>query len=107
MSHIVTVETEVRDHAAVAAACRRLALAEPAQGTAHAGAMAVAVGSWATESLLAAQQAYQAPSTGQRIKSGTKLGDDYRARSLPVAKWRFYQAGVRLAMLLNEVYLEK
>ncbi len=35
MSHIVTVKTEVRDHAAVAAACRRLALPEPVQGTAH------------------------------------------------------------------------
>ena len=35
MSHIVTVKTEVRDHAAVAAACRRLALAEPARGTAQ------------------------------------------------------------------------
>src|ERR1700683_5615028 len=32
-SHIVTVKTEVRDHAAVAAACRRLALPEPVQGS--------------------------------------------------------------------------
>lgn len=35
MSHIVTIKTEVRDHAAVAAACRRLALPEPAMGTAQ------------------------------------------------------------------------
>ena len=35
MSHIVTIKTEVRDHAAVAAACRRLALPEPVQGTAE------------------------------------------------------------------------
>ncbi len=35
MSHIVTVKTEVRDQAAVAGACRRLALPEPVQGTAH------------------------------------------------------------------------
>ena len=35
MSHIVTVKTEVRDHAAVAAACRRLSLPSPVQGTAH------------------------------------------------------------------------
>ena len=34
MSHIVTIKTEVRDGAAVAAACRRLALPEPAVGTA-------------------------------------------------------------------------
>ena len=35
MSHIVTIKTEVRDHAAVAAACRRLTLPEPAHGTAQ------------------------------------------------------------------------
>ena len=35
MSHIVTIKTEVRDGAAVAAACRRLALPEPAMGTAQ------------------------------------------------------------------------
>ena len=34
MSHIVTVATEVRDPLAVAAACRRLGLPEPAHGTA-------------------------------------------------------------------------
>ena len=35
MSHIVTIKTEVRDGAAVAAACRRLALPRPAMGTAQ------------------------------------------------------------------------
>jgi hypothetical protein len=35
LSHIVTLKTEVRDHAAVAAACRRLALPEPVQGMAQ------------------------------------------------------------------------
>ena len=34
MSHIVSIQTEVRDPAAVAAACRRLGLPEPAHGTA-------------------------------------------------------------------------
>jgi S1/P1 Nuclease len=52
--------------------------------------------------LLAARQAYQDPATGQRIKPGAKLGDEYQARSLPVAKRRLYQAGVRLAWVLNE-----
>jgi hypothetical protein len=33
LSHIVTIATEVRDQTAVVAACRRLALAEPVQGT--------------------------------------------------------------------------
>ncbi len=35
---------------------------------------------------------------------GGRLGDDDRARSLAVAKRRLYQAGVRLAMRLNEVF---
>jgi hypothetical protein len=35
LSHIVTIKTEVRDPGAVAAACRRLALPEPVQGTAN------------------------------------------------------------------------
>ena len=37
------------------------------------------------------------------MKPGTKLGDAYQARSLPVAKRRLYQAGVRLEWVLNEV----
>jgi nuclease S1 len=59
---------------------------------------------WATESLLAARQAYQDPVSGQRIKPGAKLGDDYQAKSLPVAKRRLYQAGVRLAWVLNQAF---
>ena len=35
MSHIVTIKTEVRDHAAVSAACRRLELPSPVSGTAQ------------------------------------------------------------------------
>ena len=35
MSHIVTIEAEARDPAAVAAACRRLGLPEPVTGTAR------------------------------------------------------------------------
>jgi hypothetical protein len=34
MSHIVTVQTKLRDLAAIAAACQRLGLAAPTQGTA-------------------------------------------------------------------------
>ena len=34
MSHVVSIKTEVRDPQAVAAACRRLDLPEPAHGTA-------------------------------------------------------------------------
>jgi hypothetical protein len=35
LSHIVAIQTEVRDGAAVAAACRRLGLTEPVPGTAQ------------------------------------------------------------------------
>jgi hypothetical protein len=35
LSHIVTIKTEVRDQAAVSAACRRLELPLPIQGTAQ------------------------------------------------------------------------
>jgi hypothetical protein len=35
MSHIVQIQTKIYDQSAVAAACRRLALSEPVQGTAE------------------------------------------------------------------------
>ena len=35
MSHIVTIKTEIGDPIALAAACRRLGLAEPVAGTAR------------------------------------------------------------------------
>ena len=34
MSHVVTIQTQIKDPAALAAACRRLGLAEPVAGTA-------------------------------------------------------------------------
>jgi hypothetical protein len=58
---------------------------------------------WATESLLAAREAYVNPTEhGRRIKSGDKLGKEYYDRNLPVAKERLYKAGVRPAKVLNE-----
>jgi hypothetical protein len=56
---------------------------------------------------LAARQAYRDPTTGCWIKSGTKLGDVYQDPNLPVVKRRLYQAGVRLAMVLNQVWPEE
>ena len=41
---------------------------------ARAAAMKGTVEDWATESLLAARQAYQVPETGKRLKPGQKLG---------------------------------
>ena len=51
MSHIVIVKTEVRDVAAIRAACRRLKLDQPEQGTfelfsGHATGMAVRLPDW-------------------------------------------------------------
>ncbi len=57
---------------------------------------------WATESLLAAREAYAEPPTGQRIKSGAKLGEKYLEKNLPVVKQRMHLAALRLAAVLNE-----
>ena len=56
--------------------------------------------------MLAAREAYQVPATGQRLKSGEKLGEAYLAASLPVVRRRLSQAGLRLAMVLNEAFAE-
>lgn len=69
-------------------------------------ARAGTVEDWATESLQAAKTAYTDPATGRIIKSGTKLGESYQARNLPVARRRLYQGGVRLARVLNEVFAD-
>ena len=45
---------------------------------------------------------YQDPATGQRMKPGAKLGEVYQAHGLAVVKRRLYQAGARLAWVLNE-----
>ena len=62
---------------------------------------------WATESLLLAQRAYIDPTSGQKIKSGHKLSDAYQVGNLPLARQRLYQAGIRLASVLNEVFAEQ
>ena len=36
------------------------------------------------------------------MESGAKLGESYRAQGPAVVKPRLYQAGARLAMVLNE-----
>jgi nuclease S1 len=61
---------------------------------------------WATESLLAARQPYQVPETGLRLKPGQKLAYVYQDKSLPVIRQRLSQAGVRLAMVLNECFAD-
>jgi nuclease S1 len=61
---------------------------------------------WATESLLAAREAYQDVARGVRIKPGAKLGCAYLEKNLPVARQRMYRAGVRLADVLNEAFVD-
>ncbi len=63
-----------------------------------------AVEDWATESLLAAREAYVDPKTNERIKSGDKLRLDYHNKSIPVVKERMYLAGIRLARVLSELF---
>jgi nuclease S1 len=70
-------------------------------------AMAGTVEDWATESLRIARRAYQDPATGQKVKKGQKLADAYQVANLPIARQRLYQAGIRLAMVLNEVFPER
>lgn len=60
--------------------------------------------SWADESLAAARKAYQVPGTDRRVRPGEKLGQEYFDANLPVARLRLYQAGVRLARVLNEAF---
>jgi len=73
---------------------------------ARAVAMRGTVEDWATESLLAARQAYQVPETGKRLKPGQKLGHAYLEANLPVVRRRLYEGGIRLAMVLNETLAE-
>jgi len=61
---------------------------------------------WATESLLAARAAYLVPGTNARITSGQKLSREYYDAHLPVVRRRLCQAGLRFAMVLNEVWAE-
>jgi nuclease S1 len=73
---------------------------------ARAAAMKGTIEDWATESLLAARQAYQVPETGKRLKPGQKLADKYLDANLPVLRRRLYHASVRLAMVLNQMFAD-
>jgi hypothetical protein len=79
------------------------ALDQPAN---RAAALRGSVEDWATESLVAARAAYLVPETGKRLKPGQKLSDAYANANMPVVRQRLYQAGIRLAKLLNEAFTE-
>lgn len=60
---------------------------------------------WATESLVAAQQAYRYPKgSPEPMPSGTTIGKDYEELAIPVIRERLAQAGVRLANELNAIF---
>jgi hypothetical protein len=80
-------------------------LAELDTPPARAAAMTGTIEDWATESVLASRQAYVVPETGKRLKSGQKLTDAYFDANLPVLRQRLYRASVRLAMVLNQMFV--
>jgi nuclease S1 len=57
---------------------------------------------WANESLQKAKEAYRDPETGDTIKAGARLADEYEDLGLKIVEERLAQAGVRLANLLND-----
>jgi hypothetical protein len=60
---------------------------------------------WLEESrLLAAADAYLHADGKTPVRKGDVLGDDYFAHGLPIVEMRLQQAGVRLALLLEEIY---
>ena len=85
MSHIVTIQTEVRDRAAVFTACRRLRLSPPREGTAR-------LFSSEATGLLVELPRWRYPLVCQ-IETGTLAYDNYRgAWGEPVHLDRFLQA---------------
>jgi hypothetical protein len=71
---------------------------DEARGNAQAGS----VEDWATESLLAARQAYQDPATGSGSSRAPSWGMTTRPRYVPVAYRGLYKACARLAWVLND-----
>jgi hypothetical protein len=59
---------------------------------------------WANESLEAAKRAYLLPGTDRPIEPGDTLGRDYLEANLPVVRRRVAQSGVRVALVLNQLW---
>jgi hypothetical protein len=47
------------------------------------------------------------PETGKKLRPGQKLGDAYFNTHLPAVRKRLYLAGMRLAIVLNEIFPEQ
>jgi len=56
------------------------------------------------ESLAIAKIAYRVPGTGQLLKPGTELGDDYYEFALPIVRQQRAKAGLRVAATLNAIF---
>jgi S1/P1 Nuclease len=54
----------------------------------------------------AAKKAYEVPGAGRRVERGEKLGNTYVDANLPTVRMRLYQAGVRLALVLNQAFAQ-
>jgi hypothetical protein len=59
---------------------------------------------WATESLVAAREAYTQPGTGAPLQPGAQLGREYYVRAVPVVQARMIQAALRVAVVLNSIF---
>jgi hypothetical protein len=59
---------------------------------------------WATESLQAAKKAYCLPGRNTVMRSGSKLGDEYVVRAIPIIQVQLAKAGIRIAWTLNEIF---
>jgi hypothetical protein len=57
---------------------------------------------WANESLAVARRAYCFPGSDDPLRRGARIGEAYEKANLPIARERLEEAGVRLAVLLNE-----
>ncbi len=59
---------------------------------------------WADESLAVGRGAYLVPGSQKMLRSGDTLGREYERVNLPLATDRLARSGLRLAMLLNDVF---
>jgi nuclease S1 len=59
---------------------------------------------WADESLLVGRRAYSIPGSDRTLRSGDSIGLDYEIENVPRAADRLARSGVRLAVMLEEVF---
>ena len=103
MSHIVSIKTRLQDPAAIAAACRRLGLAEPVQGTARlfsgeAAGLLVRLPGWAYPAVVeAATGRVRYDNYGGGWGDPAQLGRFLQAYSLEKARIEAHRKGYAVA----------